>query len=418
MDWRDGFTARASFRGVEFWLRDDELAAGRRVQVHEYPLRDKPYVEDLGRKARRYQIEGYLIGDDYLLARDALIAEFERPGKGTLIHPYYGRLSVTLAEPARVRQSTREGGFSRVTMQFVEGGDQVFPVAVANSPALVVAAADLAEADAINAFADGLSIDAITADLASFVAEVESVFSVVTDAQAAVEGLVDDAIGAITDTVTGLAGDAAAAIRAPFNIGSSIIGAINNIASIITEPMRAINLYRDLFGAGDDVTSLSGSTRTRRVQLNQHQLNQLVRTGSVVAASRVSSQVGLVTGSTATGDSELVTANAALALRDELVAQITTRQLVTDPLTLAPIADPLYLSLTDLRVAVLTDLSDRGQRLPSLVGFTPRAELPALVLAHQLYGDASRGDELIALNNIRHPGFVPAGTELQALVAA
>jgi prophage DNA circulation protein len=44
---------------------------------------------------------------------------------------------------------------------------------------------------------------------------------------------------------------------------------------------------------------------------------------------------------------------------------------------------------------------------------TPLQTVPAVVLAHALYGDAwfrsGRADELAARNRIIHPGFVPAG---------
>ena len=40
---------------------------------------------------------------------------------------------------------------------------------------------------------------------------------------------------------------------------------------------------------------------------------------------------------------------------------------------------------------------------------------PLLVIAHELYGDADRDQEIAARNRIRHPGFVLAGTVLKAL---
>ena len=43
----------ASFRGVSFQVDVASLSAGRRVQVHEYPQRDQPWVEDLGRATRQ-----------------------------------------------------------------------------------------------------------------------------------------------------------------------------------------------------------------------------------------------------------------------------------------------------------------------------------------------------------------------------
>ena len=38
---------------------------------------------------------------------------------------------------------------------------------------------------------------------------------------------------------------------------------------------------------------------------------------------------------------------------------------------------------------------------------TPSDTVPALVLAAEWYDDAARAGELIAKNNLSHPGFVP-----------
>ena len=79
-----------SFRGVPFRTVDAEMRVGRRNVVNEYPQRDLPYVDDLGRRARRFVVEAYVIGDGYRAERDALIAAFEAKGSGELIHPRYG----------------------------------------------------------------------------------------------------------------------------------------------------------------------------------------------------------------------------------------------------------------------------------------------------------------------------------------
>ena len=51
MSWREQLQI-ASFRGVEFKVDSHSISGGRRVEVHEYPLHDTLYAEDLGRKAR------------------------------------------------------------------------------------------------------------------------------------------------------------------------------------------------------------------------------------------------------------------------------------------------------------------------------------------------------------------------------
>ena len=84
MSWRDRLLP-ASYRGVAFHVASHQSeAAGRRVAVHEYPGRDLPYAEDLGRRASEYTLQAYVVGRDYDRARDALVAACALPGAGRL----------------------------------------------------------------------------------------------------------------------------------------------------------------------------------------------------------------------------------------------------------------------------------------------------------------------------------------------
>jgi prophage DNA circulation protein len=72
MTWRTRMQP-ASFRGAGFLVEGHDGEVGRRLAVHEYPERDLPYAEDLGRKARVFKITGLVIGPDYMAQRDALL---------------------------------------------------------------------------------------------------------------------------------------------------------------------------------------------------------------------------------------------------------------------------------------------------------------------------------------------------------
>ena len=85
---------QGSFRGFEFFIEGSQVAGGRRAVQHQYPNRETPYTEDLGRQARSYQIEGHVIGQDYDTAKKRLFEVFEKKGPGELIHPFYGSLMV------------------------------------------------------------------------------------------------------------------------------------------------------------------------------------------------------------------------------------------------------------------------------------------------------------------------------------
>src|SRR3989338_8034654 len=125
MGWKEQLR-KASFRGIPFFVDASSSDFGRRNILHEYPLRDTPYSEDLGRKARQFMVEAYVLGDDYLGKRDALIAVCERPGQGQLIYPYYGQKLVAVIA-CRVEERVLEGRLARFSMTFAEAGERIFP---------------------------------------------------------------------------------------------------------------------------------------------------------------------------------------------------------------------------------------------------------------------------------------------------
>lgn len=393
MSWKDGFTAEGSFRGAKFWVREAEIEAGRRVQVHEYPQRDTPYAEDLGRKARKLQFEAYCIGPDYHVARDALIAAVEEAGPGTLRHPYLGTLTVTITS-FRARESTREGGYAAITIQCVESGELRFPNATVSTPQPVRDAADQSLADAIRSFGERFALTDVADAVDDFLAEVDDVFA---------------AVALVTGNVSGPLADL---IRAPHELGTAIAGAVTNITTLAGEPGRALGLYRNLFYAGTTPTVANSTPRARQAATNSQALNDLVRASAVAEACRAAADMDL---SAAQTHGRPLTRNSVASLRAELLAAIDAQQETVDVVTGRPIDDALYDALADLRKAVAVDLSTRGSRLPAVTTYTPAATLPALVIAHQLYGDATRETEIVALNGLRHPGFVAGGQALEVL---
>lgn len=96
-EWRDRKQG-ASFRGVPFLVDTDSVPVGRRTQLHEFPQRDQPFVEDLGRRTRHYKFTGFVAGDDCLAQRDRLLTALDKAGSGELVHPWFGRLTVTAGE--------------------------------------------------------------------------------------------------------------------------------------------------------------------------------------------------------------------------------------------------------------------------------------------------------------------------------
>lgn len=101
-------------------------------------------------------------------------------------------------------------------------------------------------------------------------------------------------------------------------------------------------------------------------------------------------------------DSQVATADQALTMRNALLLQIDIELDENDP------PQEVTVALVQLRVAIVRDVATRAERLQRRSTFTPAAVLPALVVAHRVYQDATRADELADRNKVRNPMFMPA----------
>jgi len=153
MSWKER-RQKGQYREVAFYLDAGSLSGGRRLAIHEYPGRDLPYPEDLGRSARNFSLSLFVTGVDYDQHRDRLIEQFEKPGSGTLVHPYMGALAVVVQDYS-LSESTAEGGIAKFDVSFIEVGATQNPVVTANTKDPVTSAANKALEKLIDAFVEG-----------------------------------------------------------------------------------------------------------------------------------------------------------------------------------------------------------------------------------------------------------------------
>jgi len=132
--WRDKYQ-EAAFRGVQFYVETDARQGGRRVAMHEYPKRNTPYAEDMGRKARRFLVQGYLIGKNYLEQKYLLVDALEKDGPGQLRLPLpYQMQDMKVMVAAYTVTETREkGGYCQLDMDFMEYGDPQYRQSVSTA---------------------------------------------------------------------------------------------------------------------------------------------------------------------------------------------------------------------------------------------------------------------------------------------
>lgn len=460
--WRDQLHG-ASFRGVPFHVDSDSMPVGRRTQVHEYPQRDKPLVEDLGRVTREIKLAAFVIGEDFLIKRDDLLNALDKPGAGELIHPWYGRLMVT-ATGCSVSHERREGGMARFDLVFVEDGEKGFPAGVPNTARQLEESSESLLQSAIRRYKAAMAM-VNRARLAVVVLQngIAGVQMAIASELRQLTGLVGS-VEALADMLINAPGNFSAMIRGQFSSigGSRSTGyrwgpsssdstggasAPSTASSSIEADPEFASTVAGLPEADPVFASFTDSGRAIAGQVEQSR--QLA--AQVAAAAAVIQAGGGVAGGVETA---AVVEAARELVRDALIV-LAVRTAAAMPVVQAPAQLSGYPSLAQQVVspierpdvpvtadvvavrdaieaalvaagqvsphehfevlevvrkqvrAHLTEVARAGVRLAEV---TTQESLPAVVLAYQRYGDATRAGEIVTRNKVAHPGFLPVGT--------
>jgi prophage DNA circulation protein len=432
--WRDRLRD-ASFRNVPFSVEDDESSFGRRVQVHEYLNRDKPFTEDLGRATRRLTINAYLIGDDYADQRDRLIVAIETAGPGTLVHPQFGEMQGSIDGQVSVTHSVAEGRMCRVSFQFVESGELSFPTAGAATAQRLKASGGLFD-DAIEGMFSAFSLSGIPdflqsdvlADAAGMLNDVADAFKMVDSGVSAAMRLLQGDLSVIL-MPPGTANDFVRALQKAWRAGDRLSGDTSDLVTMV-KTISGITLDPGLAPRGTwpgDSGSVSvqkarsnmvaGAIRATALGTAAGIVAELPQPAASPPASRQPNAAGVTGGlnqidiihvshpaldsaPTAQAVNKSPSWDALTRIRTALNTAIDLEQLrVTD--------DGLFQQITALRSDVNRDIAGRLAQAERTAERTPVDVLPALVLAADWYDDARRETDILSRNSISHPGFVP-----------
>lgn len=387
--WREQLQP-ASFRGVPFKVDGAEITGGRRLQVNEYPQRDKPFTEDLGRKAREISVTAFLVGDDYIAQRDRLLGAFEQGGEGELVHPSHGKMTVQVGE-YRSSEVSIEGRLCRITFTCHESGDLTFPKASTNLQQSTSLAADSLDAATVAQFAEDFSLEGAEVVKVSALEDLQAALSDVEKATAWVGFAAD--IGKDLNRLIHDPRLLAERVLLGLSAQFPDLGRGRSLFSSITGLLRAGQGFDRHRGWQGGSTAYAAKTPVR-VANNRAAMDGLFRQAAVSAASRAVVQPALP------GQVYRPVFDEQKAIGQSIVQQLEREQV------LAP--DPLFRPLATLRQQVSAANKQDLVGAVRLATMTPVAVQPAVVIAYQLYQDARRGDEIAERNGVVHPGFVPA----------
>lgn len=401
----------ASFRGVAFHFDRVTHSYGRRFAMHEYPGRDIPWAEPLGRKQRTWKISGYLIGDNFPFMREVLrraCEDDETPG--TLILPIVGRVEAVCTD-IEFDDARQHGRYSAVSLSFAESGHRLFPTGAEDTLSLIAAAAaELSDASQ-SYFLSGFNVGSPSSIPIAALSEIAPSAATSTLVGAAARNIIiltellerlrlpsyDYDQAPLIEAIDTLATRADQLVYDP----SALVAAIDAALEAFTETTAAepaflamLTLSREYVAeeappAGIIATSTPElrTAETRNAQLLQSMVRRL-------------------------GLREIGYALPSIDL-DNTERALETRQTVFDAfLAEADLAADLgddadFSALNGLAHQILDDIDNRAAQLPSLATYRTPRSVNALVLAYQLYGEAERDLDIVARTGAINPAFMP-----------
>lgn len=409
----------ASFRGVPFHVTKVDLKVGRRTVVHEYPQRDKPYVEDIGRATRRLSFTAFVVGDDYIQQAEKLIGAIEAEGPGTLIHPHLGEMKCCL-EQASTITFTDSSRTASVVLTAVESGELEFPKSGTDAVSKVLESADALEKSAIQQFCDSLDLSSVSEWVdAALSGDLLDKLGIISNADIATIFDKVDEISTLASKGLSLisGGPKVFATRLVGALGLSRFASSARAWSRVAKQLKNLTKHdklregtKALARAKADSTVLSSTQRA--VLQNRAAVETLIRQTLIAQMVGVSAVVGTKTDRAMAVEDDVQTSESLkstvsksyddiVQLRQDLLETLDEELLMTA-------SDDSYLELEKARVAVFEALTDRADDSSRLAVVVPGDVLPALVHAYDYHDDASRDQEIAIRNGVEHEGFCPA----------
>lgn len=473
-------TGKGSFRGVPFLIADEQgMDGGRRLVRYEYPLRDDGMTEDLGLRLRNYHISCLVIGDDHVKQAEKLIEALEKPGAGTLKHPYFGTKEVCVNDYKAVF-STNHLRVTRFDISFTPEINEIAPLVQKDTLLGVLNQ----YADALNALADEFA-DMIDSAL-DFIDELTAPLFSLIDAFIGLIDTVFDGIGAVLNSgnefksqVSSFKNRISHLIRTPKNLAKELQGLIqlgslgfvstpknntttyygdlaitNNTATTdafknaanarrafvhITKLSQSAKQARDTLQAARREISKSALDTLRNGKLNQQSVNlTIARTHEFNLTQDKNAAQTLITKSQFV---LLRLIRASLAVEyGKIIAQVVNDSTRKQSTIIESRADAQrymndvdcmleqlvfdcadneqwqsYEALEQFRMALLLDLRTRGEQLAISKMITLKDTLPALVVDFNATGSAKNWERFVYRNQVRHPLFCSGGTDVEVL---
>lgn len=393
--WKDRLRP-ASFRGIAFFIDSSQYTGGRRVAFHEFPDRDNPFPEDLGKVGQTFRVEGHILGDTYFDTKQQLLEAANKEGPGELVHPYYGTLLVQCGAFS-IDEDNREGRIAKISFQFYEAGDNRYPKEV-DDKQFVLEEKNLSALDKSKAeFDRRFSI----AKLPGFAVDTarKSVADAATAFENATKGVQTQAkeIADLAFAIRNLRAETNDLLQSPANLSQRLLDSFSLLEDACSVPRGKFAAAQTFvaFGSGDAPIPTTTPIRQKQDE-NKRVFDDLMKRASTIQAVSAASTI------------EFESVNEASQTRDTLRDQI-------DDILLTCEDDDVFQAFQDVKAQLARVLPDADSDLPNVQEVKTQDTNPSLVIAYDLFEVPEAEEDLINRNKIAHPGFVLGGSTLEVI---
>jgi prophage DNA circulation protein len=391
----------ASFRGIEFECVSTNDSANKALAVKQPPYSSDAIVEDMGVDPRKISLRIFLSGEDYKQWLDALEAAFNITGAGELVHPVYGIKNAQVANWS-VAHDAENIDTCSIDVDFV--------VAKAEKKELFV---PVKQPEKIQlTYITRWPAEAVQAELEQLKEADPNKF--LTTVQTIRNGL------QATRKIMGVVRTTADNILSPPDWAAGIVDDVSRLVTFDVSDISAMQKWRSLVDRVHRVGAVFDDEDNDSL-VHQPSFKQLWR--SITAASVVATSQGVVTNvrsEMAQNNNNAAMTPPELAVirqqvRRDIQAAIVIERSITPEQAAAGNIDPAR------QVAVYKTVADQvHQQIQALIETRPPISSSTIILpctmhwlAHQLYGDMTRANEVKRLNpSLLNPAALQPGMEL------
>jgi len=379
--WRDQLLP-ASFRGISFLIPQASVPIGMKGQLHEFPQRDEPYFEQLGKQSQVHRLVCWIIGDDCFERRDKFMEAIQTPGAGELVHPWLGRMQVKAGE-GELTHDFKAGGMAAFEVTFYPDTPLKFPTTKINTQQQVASASDSLLDSALARYKAAMAkVDQARLGLARLRNSLSGVYTVIQQQFSTIAGVFTNLTGFVQSLMN--APDSLSSLFSSYLSEFSVDDYLSDSSGPTYRNTVATSTQHSEAAASINTVSQTGgkdSAAASQAVANLVQDALLVQVGLIVSEMPIASQP-VSPGATPSNEQQAVqpitrpevpVADDVIELRDKLNEAMFEASLKADP--------EHYMALNTLRQAIVKHLTAVAESGVRLVEITPPETLPALVLA-------------------------------------